>query len=95
MAVAYGTKGTYIKQNGQDFYFRYFFELWYSYCLFACVFTLFEKYVMNVEWVPLYDTSLQYIFLLHTFLSMMAEYNSRLVFIRGCLFHIEVVPMFS
>jgi hypothetical protein len=31
---------------------------------------MFKKYVMNVEWVPICHTSLQYIFLLHTFLSM-------------------------
>lgn len=64
--------GTYIKQNWQDFYFINLCELWYSYILdfFVCIFTIFKKYVMNVVWVPIYATSLQYISLLHAFLSM-------------------------
>lgn len=44
--------------------------VWLYTCLFVCVFTIFKKYVMNVVWVPIYATSLQYISLLHAFLSM-------------------------
>lgn len=71
----------------------------YSYILafFVCVFTILKKYVMNVEWVPICATSLQYIFLLHAFLSMKDGHFITIgLFLLGDIFvHIEVGPMFS
>jgi hypothetical protein len=54
-------------------------------CLFVCVFTIFKKYVMNIEWVP---TSLQYIFLLHAFLSMKDGHFITGLFLLGDIFFI-------